>query len=98
VAIALSDLLPPGADTTSLQGISKLGGRMGFGAGGSVYVSDATGRESKGTWGWGGAAGTLGWIDPVRKIRATLMVNYFPAEQYPVRDEITRAVYANPAP
>ena len=38
---------------------------MGFGAGGSVYLADVPGGAGKGTYGWGGAAGTIAWVDPV---------------------------------
>lgn len=93
--LAMSNLVPPGADTTALQAISDLDGAMGFGAGGSVYLEDGPGGAGKGTYGWGGAAGTIGWVDPKNRIRGTLMVNYFPAEHWPLRTEITRAIYAD---
>ena len=55
---------------------------MGFGAGGSV---DARGcprcGPAKGTYGWGGAAGTIAWVDPARHARGTIMVNYMPPER-----------------
>jgi CubicO group peptidase (beta-lactamase class C family) len=98
VRLALSNLLPPGV-TFGGVGAGTGGDRnavpMGYGAGGSVYLADAPGGASKGTYGWGGAAGTIAWVDPVRKLRGTVMVNYFPGEKWPVRAEVVRALYAD---
>jgi CubicO group peptidase (beta-lactamase class C family) len=97
VALAMSNLLPRGvsyggavANTGGAQGSAQ-----GFGAGGSVYLRDIPGGPSKGTYGWGGAAGTIAWVDPVRKIRTTVMVNYLPGEKWPLRKESTAAIYAD---
>ena len=94
--LAMSNLLPEGVFFGGLGG--GTGGttaavKMGFGAGGSVYLEDAPGGgPSKGTYGWGGAAGTIAWVDPVKRVRGTVMVQYFPAEQWPLRAEIPRAL------
>lgn len=97
VALALSNLLPAGvvypgavANTGGARGPSQ-----GFGAGGSVYLVDVPGGPSKGTYGWGGAAGTIAWVDPVKKLRATAMVNYLPGEKWPLRSDFTKALYAD---
>ncbi len=97
VALAMSNLLPDGvtyggavANTGGARGSSQ-----GFGAGGSVYLVDIPGGPSKGTYGWGGAAGTIAWVDPVKKIRATVMVNYLPGEKWPLRKESTATIYAD---
>ncbi|MCW3834557.1 serine hydrolase domain-containing protein [Sphingomonas canadensis] len=95
VKLAMSNLLPPGTDTAGLQALSGLGAPLGFGAGGSVYLADAPDGPGKGTFGWAGAAGTLGWVDPVRGVRGTVMVNYFPDTRYPVRTDVSKAVYAD---
>ncbi|MCI1141757.1 beta-lactamase family protein [Sphingomonas sp. WKB10] len=55
----------------------------------------AGGMPSKGTYGWGGAAGTVAFVDPVKKVRGTIMVNYFPADRWPVRQETVRALAAD---
>nr|WP_314471213.1 serine hydrolase domain-containing protein [uncultured Sphingomonas sp.] len=94
-ALAMSNLLPAGV---AFGGIgSGTGGamsaKMGFGAGGSVYLEDApNGGPSKGTYGWGGAAGTIAWVDPARKMRGTVMVQYFPAEKWGLRQSIPAAL------
>ncbi len=97
VALAMSNLLPEGvvypgavANTGGARGPSQ-----GYGAGGSVYLIDVPGGPSKGTYGWGGAAGTIAWVDPVKKLRATAMVNYLPGEKWPLRPDFTKALYAD---
>ena len=97
VALAMSNLLPAGvvypgavANTGGAPGPSQ-----GFGAGGSVYLVDIPGGPAKGTYGWGGAAGTIAWVDPVHRLRATAMVNYIPGERWPLRPEFTKALYAD---
>jgi CubicO group peptidase (beta-lactamase class C family) len=97
VRLALSNLLPPGVVFAGVGGTTggAAAGRtpMGFGAGGSVYLADgAGGFPSKGTYGWGGAAGTVAFVDPVKKVRGTIMVNYFPADQWPLRQDTVAAL------
>ena len=90
-ALMMSNLLPAGADTSLLNKLGNVG-KLGFGAGGSVFLEDKPGGPSKGTYGWGGAAGTIGWVDPARHARGTVMVNYFPGEKWPLREEIAAAL------
>jgi len=95
--LAMSDLLPPGVTFGKLPG--GTGGtmepRMGFGAGGSVILEDQPGSFGAGTYGWGGAAGTIAFVNPVKKLRGTVMVNYFPGEKWPVRAEASKAFQAD---
>lgn len=93
VALALSNLVPAGADMSALGTLTSAG-KLGFGAGGSVYLEDIPGGVSKGTYGWGGAAGTIAFVDPVRKLRGTVMVNYFPGEKWPLRTDLNTALMA----
>lgn len=94
VDLAMSNLLPEGADLTMLGVMGKEAGvPLGFGAGGSVYLADSPLGPGKGTFGWAGAAGTIAWVDPTRKVRATVMINLL--GQTPLRPEATRAVYAD---
>ncbi len=97
VALAMSNLLPAGVNYGGA--VANTGGAtgqsQGFGAGGSVYLVDIPGGPSKGSYGWGGAAGTIAWVDPVRKLRATVMVNYIPGEKWPLRKDFTTALYAD---
>jgi len=97
VRLAMSNLLPAGVVFDRAPGGS--GGdtapKMGFGAGGSVYLEGVPGGPGKGTYGWGGAAGTIAWVDPANKVRATVMVNYFPSDKWPLRADAVKAVYAD---
>lgn len=92
----MSNLLPAGVTFGGIGG--GTGGTdapipMGYGAGGSVYLADGPGGfPGKGTYGWGGAAGTIAFVDPSRRFRATLMVNYMPPDKWPVRAELAAAL------
>lgn len=99
VRLAMSNLLPPGV---TFGGIGKgtggdMSAKMGFGAGGSVYLADMPGGPSKGTYGWGGAAGTIAFVDPGKRFRGTIMVNYFPGDRWPVREETVKALASDAA-
>jgi CubicO group peptidase (beta-lactamase class C family) len=99
-ALAMSNLLPPGVMFEGIGG--GTGGTqaqtpMGYGAGGSVYLADMPGGASKGTYGWGGAAGTIAWVDPAKHVRGTVMVNYFPADKWPLRAEVPAALMKDAA-
>ena len=95
-ALMMSNLLPAGVTFGGVGG--ETGGTkgsvaMGYGAGGSVYLADAPGGfPSKGTYGWGGAAGTIAFVDRARGVRGTVMVNYFPADRWPVREQTAAAL------
>lgn len=85
VRVGTSNLLPEGTDTSA-----ALGGVQGFGAGGRVGMG-----EQAGTYGWGGAAGTVGFVDMKRGLRATMMTQYMPSNTYPLTEEFTKAVLAD---
>ncbi len=96
VRLAMSNLLPPGVTFGGVAGTT--GGAagtaaMGYGAGGSVTLADPPGGPGKGPYGWGGAAGTVAYVDPTRHMRGTIMVNYFPADKYPLRRDVAAALY-----
>jgi CubicO group peptidase (beta-lactamase class C family) len=97
--LAMSNLLPEGVVFGALPGGTggTMGPKMGFGAGGSVILEDAADSMGAGTYGWGGAAGTIAWVNPVKKIRGTVMVNYFPGEKWPVRSDTVKALVADMA-
>lgn len=102
VRLAMSNLLPAGVTYGGVAGATGGGAAratpMGYGAGGSVYLADGPGgMPSKGTYGWGGAAGTIAFVDPVKKVRGTIMVNYFPADRWPLRQETVGAFVADMA-
>ena len=68
---------------------------VGFGLGGSVLLDVALsqGYGSLGEWGWGGAANTWFWIDPVEKITGIIMTQYMPAFILQVTQDFKSMVY-----
>ncbi len=82
VRLGTSNLLPPGVPTTHpwLNG-------AGFGAGGRV----GTGVDA-GTFGWSGAAGTVGFINYRVGLRAGLYVQYMPSEALRLQYDFPKAV------
>jgi CubicO group peptidase (beta-lactamase class C family) len=81
VRVGTSDLIPHTVDKTGSWMANE-----GHGAGG---------RSSNGTFGWGGAAGTLGAIDYRLGLRTGLWTQYMPSEVYSVRDEYLEALEAD---
>ena len=96
IALMTSNLLPAGVIFPGIgggTGGTPTGGpTMGFGAGGSVALVDLPGGLSKGTYGWGGAAGTIAFVNPLTKTRGVVMVNYMPGEHWPLRAEVGAAL------
>ena len=81
-ALAMSDLLPPAVSTDG----AFLAG-AGFGAGGRVGKG-----ANEGVYGWGGAAGTVAFVDPKRKLRAICMAQYMPSNVYPFHENFAKWV------
>lgn len=84
VRLGMSNLLPAGVDT---KGTFANGN--GFGAGGQVTLDG----PDKGSYGWSGAAGTVAWVDPVRKLRGAGFANYMPVDSLSFRTDVPNAVY-----
>lgn len=80
-----SNLLPQGID---VRGTYAQGG--GFGAGGRVGLG-----EFAGTYGWGGAAGTVAIMDLRRAMRAGCYVQYMPSNAYKIHQEFPDAIVAD---
>ena len=85
VRTGTSNLLPAGASTKGTFADSA-----GFGAGGRVGLG-----EQAGTYGWGGAAGTVALVDLRRGFRAGLYTQYMPSEAYPVHRDFPNMVIAD---
>ena len=81
VRVGTSDILPETATTegTWIEG-------QGFGAGG---------RVTDGSYGWGGAAGTVAFVNYKAGLRANLMTQYMPSEAYPIHEGFPKAVAAD---
>lgn len=53
------------------------------------------GHRRQGEFGWSGAAGTQGWIDPERNFAATMMIQVFPFQAVPIIAEVRAAIDAD---
>ncbi|MCK0127919.1 serine hydrolase domain-containing protein [Erythrobacter sp. F6033] len=78
VRVGVSNLIP---ETVDLTGSWMVG--QGHGAGG---------RSINGTFGWGGAAGTIAAVDYKLGLRSALWTQYMPTEAFPIRDEFLAAL------
>ena len=85
VRIGTSNLLPE--TLASNGGFAMNGQAMGYGAGGTVGLGDTAGY-----YGWGGAAGTVGFVDMRFGLRATMMVQYMLTEAYPIQSQFSEIV------
>jgi CubicO group peptidase (beta-lactamase class C family) len=88
--LAMSNLLPPRAILPADFGGPDGGG---FGAGGNVLLRG----PGAGTFGWGGAAGTLGWVDAQRGVRGGVFLNYMPSGALTVNEDLRTALYKDVA-
>ena len=86
VRLGTSNLLP---DTVPPSGAYE-GGRWDFGAGGRVGKG-----ENAGSYGWAGAAGTIGFVHSGLNLRAGLFTQYMPQMAYPLIDEFPAAILAD---
>lgn len=85
VALGCTDLIPDGID---LKGTFVEG--AGHGAGGRV----GKGADA-GTFGWAGAAGTVGFVNTRIGLRAGVYVQYMPSEALPIQKDFPGAVLAD---
>jgi CubicO group peptidase (beta-lactamase class C family) len=68
---------------------------VGFGLGFSV-VDDAVKTKvlsSTGDYGWGGAASTAFWIDPMEGITCLFLTQLLPSSTHPIRPQLKQLVY-----
>lgn len=86
--LAMSNLLPSGAR------VSGPVAGAGFGAGGRVSLSPSSG-QGVGTFGWSGAAATIGFVDRARGVRAAGYAQYMPDNVYPFTRDFTNSVYTS---
>lgn len=84
--LAMSNLLEAGVD---IKG-SMIDGQ-GFGAGGRVSLPGSVTGE--GIFGWGGAAGTIGFVDRARGHRVGGYAQYMPANALPFQDKFGEAFF-----
>lgn len=62
---------------------------MGYGFGAMVV---RPGPGNAGEYGWGGAAGTSAWMNPVQRVAGVIMVQYFQNGSAPIVNEARRAI------
>jgi CubicO group peptidase (beta-lactamase class C family) len=77
-----TDILP--------EGLTAEGGGFGFGG----WIA-RPGHRRQGEFGWSGAAGTQGWIDPERNFAATLMIQAMPYRAVDILSELRPALDAD---
>ena len=67
----------------------------GFGLGVGVVTDVAKSQTlgSVGTYGWGGAANTIFWVDPREELIGLLMLQFMPSNTYPVIPDFRVSVY-----
>lgn len=88
--LAMSNLLPPGARTEGTFAAAQ-----GYGAGGRVTIAPDVRGSGLGTYGWGGAAATIAWVDPARGVRVGGFAQFMPDQSMPFTTDLGRAVYAS---
>jgi CubicO group peptidase (beta-lactamase class C family) len=88
MALARSNLLPPGVD-------GPLKAHFGAAMGVQSAQSAIAGEYPVGAFGWGGAAATTMWVDPVNRFYCVFMTQIFPSNAYPVWQEVRQAAYAD---
>jgi CubicO group peptidase (beta-lactamase class C family) len=97
VAYMTANHLPGGADLTAfgrpLFSETTFDG-VGFGLGFSVTIDPITNKVlgSMGDFGWGGAASTTFWVDPVDDVTAVFMTQLLPSSTHPLRSQLKQLV------
>ncbi|MHB9878119.1 serine hydrolase domain-containing protein [Pacificimonas sp. ICDLI1SI03] len=94
IEMATSDLLPQNVQFLASPALDLSGPAQGYGAGGRVVV-DGSGGEPVGSYGWGGAAGTLGFAQPATGTSIVMMTQYMPQDAYGLAGELSKAVAAD---
>lgn len=67
----------------------------GFGLGFSVLLDPVAAKTpgSVGEYGWGGAASTAFWVDPVERITVVFMTQLLPSSTHPIRSQLRQLVH-----
>jgi CubicO group peptidase (beta-lactamase class C family) len=69
---------------------------LGFGLGFSVVTDPAAMRvsSSAGEYGWGGAASTVFWVDPVEEMTVLFFTQLLPSTTYPIRRQLKQLAFS----
>jgi len=98
VEYAASNHLPGDADLTAygrpLFSETTFDG-VGFGLLGSVTIDPVAAKVpgSVGDFGWGGAASTTFWVDPVEDMTVVFMTQLLPSSTHPIRSQLKQLVH-----
>ena len=68
---------------------------VGFGLGFSVVVDPTKAKvlSQEGEYGWGGAASTAFWVDPVEDLTVIFLTQLLPSSTHPIRPEMKALIY-----
>jgi CubicO group peptidase (beta-lactamase class C family) len=68
---------------------------VGFGLGFSVVEDPVAGKSpsSPGEFGWGGAASTAFWVDPVERLTVLFFTQLLPSSTHPIRPQLHQLVH-----
>jgi len=68
---------------------------VGFGLGFSVTTEPVRSKVigSIGDFGWGGAASTAFWVDPVEDLCVLFFTQLLPSSRYPIRTQLRQLVH-----
>jgi CubicO group peptidase (beta-lactamase class C family) len=68
---------------------------VGFGLGFSVVEDPVAGKSpaSPGEFGWGGAASTAVWVDPVERLTVLFFTQLLPSSTHPIRPQLHQLVH-----
>ena len=81
-------------DHTGKGGYSRPGQTFGLGHAVTLDPAEQGFPGSKGSYFWGGAFGTLFWIDPKEELIGVLMVQVNPREGMMLREKFSALVYS----
>lgn len=87
----MSNLLHPDVEMT---GYAK---GQGFGAGGRVTINRGVNGEGIGTFGWGGAASTIWWVDRASNVRASGWIQLMEQGGQSFPTALAKAIYGTAA-
>jgi CubicO group peptidase (beta-lactamase class C family) len=70
---------------------------VGFGLGFSVMLDPVKARylTSVGEFGWGGAASTVFWVDPLEDLTVVFLTQLLPSSTYPIRPQLRQLIYSS---
>ena len=68
---------------------------VGFGLGFSVVMDPVQNKvlSTVGDFGWGGAASTTFWVDPVEDLTVSFMTQLLPSSTHPIRSQLKQLIY-----